>query len=587
MVIILLLGFFEVIGIASVLPFMELLSKPDALDSSQFLTYVYDLFNFQTYRSFVIATGSFIIATITFANLLGIFSQYFHLKFSWNLAHRMSTNLLKVYAQKPYSFYLKRNTSDLRAYLLNEVVALTSGVLIPIIEFVSRTIICIIILTLLLLVSPLATLVMGLFLGGSYGLIYLTQRKVLKRLGKEKIAANTSRFRYLEEMLTGIKTVKTYAAQSFFYDRFAKESKKFSLIQPKVQMTYATPKYLLEILAMGGVLAITMYFFVTSGNLLKSLPRLTLYAIAGYRLLPALQKAFSAIAKVKHSMPSLHKLYDDLMVAKKIEDLEEPVVVPMAFQKHIELRDISFRYDSEGAQVLDNLSLDINKGDMVAFVGSTGSGKTTLIDILTGLLNPDTGELIVDGTPINSKNIEQWQRNIAYVPQDVYLYDDTIRANITFGLNGGGYDDHRMNKALELAGISTFIQEELPEGLETMIGERGVRLSGGQRQRLGLARALYSDPTVLVLDETTSALDNITEKGIIESLLSLPDEITIVMIAHRLSTVQYADTIFLLGNGGVVGSGSYNELIKSNETFKEMDDITWRKESDDPLIVNV
>jgi ATP-binding cassette, subfamily B, bacterial PglK len=580
MILVLLLGFFEVIGIASVLPFMELLSKPNAIAESRWLAYIYDAFDFQSYRSFVIASGSFIIATIAFSNLLGIYSQFYHLRFSWNLAHRMSTGLLRVYADKPYSYYLKKNTSDLRAYLLNEVVALTSGVLIPIIEFVSRSIICLIILTLLMMVSVKATFVMALFLGGSYGVIYIARQGALKKLGKEKIESNTLRFRYLEEMLTGIKTVKTYAAQRFFYDRFEKQSKRFSLIQPKVQMTYAAPKYILEIVAMGGVLAFTMYLFVNSGNLLNSLPKLTLYAIAGYRLLPALQNAFSAIAKVKHSMPSLHKLYDDLILAKDIDQLVVSKIKPMPLNEQIELESINFQYDEDGPAILKHLSLQIKKGEIIAFVGATGSGKTTLIDILTGLLTPTKGKIIVDGVVVTEGNIEQWQKNIAYVPQDVYLYDDTIKANVTFGNGNEEFDQVRMQEALRMAGIDVFINQELPEGIMTKIGERGVRLSGGQRQRLGLARALYTNPGVLVLDEATSALDSITEKGIIESLLSLPDDLTIIMIAHRLSTVQYADKIFLLEKGEIIGSGSYGELIESSEIFKEMDDVSWKKNTD-------
>jgi ATP-binding cassette subfamily C protein len=585
MLLVLLLGFFEVIGIASVLPFMELLSKPNAIAESRWLAYIYDAFDFQSYRSFVIASGSFIIATIAFSNLLGIYSQFYHLRFSWNLAHRMSTGLLRVYVDKPYSFYLKKNTSDLRAYLLNEVVALTSGVLIPIIEFISRSIICVIILSLLMMVSVRATFVMALFLGGSYGIIYLARQGALKKLGKEKIESNTLRFRYLEEMLSGIKTVKTYAAQRFFYDRFEKESKRFSLIQPKVQMTYAAPKYILEIVAMGGVLAFTMYLFVNSGNLLNSLPKLTLYAIAGYRLLPALQNAFSAIAKVKHSMPSLHKLYDDLILAKDIDQLVVTKIKRMPLEKQIELESINFQYDEDGPAILKNLSLQINKGEIIAFVGATGSGKTTLIDILTGLLTPTKGKIIVDGVVVTEGNIEQWQKNIAYVPQDVYLYDDTIEANVTFGNGNEEFDQVRMQEALRMAGIDVFINQELPEGIMTKIGERGVRLSGGQRQRLGLARALYTNPGVLVLDEATSALDSITEKGIIESLLSLPDDLTIIMIAHRLSTVQYSDKIFLLEKGEIIGSGSYGELIESSEIFKEMDDVSWKKNTDS--IVNM
>ncbi|WP_421985394.1 ABC transporter ATP-binding protein [Roseivirga sp.] len=336
---------------------------------------------------------------------------------------------------------------------------------------------------------------------------------------------------------------------------------------------------------MGGVLTITMYFFVTSGNLLKSLPRLTLYAIAGYRLLPALQKAFSAIAKVKHSMPSLHKLYDDLMLAKGLEDKEGESIERMPFKNKISIKNISFRYEEMNSDVLKDLNFEICKGSMTAFVGATGSGKTTLIDIITGLLSPEKGELIVDGVNTTSHNIAEWQQNIAYVPQEVYLYDDTLKANITFGKDLVDNDDKRMTSALQMAGIYDFIMNELPQGLDTKIGERGVRLSGGQRQRIGLARALYRNPTVLVLDEATSALDNITEKAIIESLKLLPDEITVIMIAHRLSTVKYADTIFLLEKGEVIGTGSYDDLIESNNTFREMDNISEKKKSSESAML--
>jgi ATP-binding cassette, subfamily B, bacterial PglK len=313
---------------------------------------------------------------------------------------------------------------------------------------------------------------------------------------------------------------------------------------------------------------------------LNSLPKLTLYAIAGYRLLPALQNAFSAIAKVKHSMPSLHKLYDDLILAKDIDQLVVSKIKPMPLNEQIELESINFQYDEDGPAILKHLSLQIKKGEIIAFVGATGSGKTTLIDILTGLLTPTKGKIIVDGVVVTEGNIEQWQKNIAYVPQDVYLYDDTIKANVTFGNGNEEFDQVRMQEALRMAGIDVFINQELPEGIMTKIGERGVRLSGGQRQRLGLARALYTNPGVLVLDEATSALDSITEKGIIESLLSLPDDLTIIMIAHRLSTVQYADKIFLLEKGEIIGSGSYGELIESSEIFKEMDDVSWKKNTD-------
>lgn len=567
----LLLGFLEVMGIASVLPFMELLSKPDAIQQSSWLTLAYDSFGFQSPRNFLIAAGGFVIGLIALANVVGIITTYFQLKISWSIAHRMSCELLETYARKPYSFYLNHNTSDLRSYLIAEVAALTSGVLIPIIEFFSRSIICVIILGLLLFLSPQITLIMAAFLGGTYFLIYKSRQRFLKRMGQERLDANAARFRYLEEMLTGIKTVKIYGVRDFFYNRYAKSSLDFNTIQPRVQMVYATPKYLLEIIAFGGIMAVTMYIYISTGELTKALPRLSMFAIAGYRLLPSLQRAFAAAAKVKHNMPSLDKLYNDLIDAAKNNETPEVAQSKLPFAKNINVSNLTFRYENADSTVLKGLNLNIDKGNVVAFVGSTGSGKTTLIDIITGLLEPSSGALTVDGTTIDQSNVSGWQHNIAYVPQEVFLYDDSIAANIALGIPAAEIDEARMAEVMKMADIHSFVANELPKGIHTTIGERGVRLSGGQRQRLGLARALYTNPTLLVLDEATSALDSITEKGIIESLNALPDDLTMIIIAHRLSTVRYADTIFLLDNGTIVDQGSYEHLIHSNTTFKEMD----------------
>jgi ATP-binding cassette subfamily C protein len=576
---ILVLGFLEVLGIASVLPFMELLSKPDAINESSWLTYVYHTLHFTRFRPFVITIGAIVIAVIALSNIIGIITTYFHLKISWDVAHRLSTSLLKVYVKKPYSYYLNHNTSDLRSYLVSEVSILTSGVLIPLIEFISRSIISIVIFTLLMFVSPMVTIIMALFLGGTYFLIYLFRQKALKRLGNERFDSNANRFRFLEEMLTGIKTVKIYGVQDFFYNRFEKESRMYNDIHPKVQMVYATPKYILEILAFGGILAVTMYLFVNNGNITDSLPRLSLYALAGYRLLPALQRSFAAAAKVKHNLPVLRKLYPDLILAKNQEGVISHQKAKLDFNIEISFEKVTFTYENNEVATLKNLDLKIRKGSTVAFVGSTGSGKTTLIDIITGLLSPSNGNLKIDTTNINSDNVAEWQNNIAYVPQEVFLYDDTIKANITLESSDAIIDEDRLVKVLKMMDLYDFINNELSEGINTKVGERGVRLSGGQRQRLGLARALYANPTLLVLDEATSALDNITEKGIIDSLLLLPDELTIIIIAHRLSTVKYADTIFMLEDGGIIDQGNYKELIEGNNKFKQMDELSWGNQS--------
>lgn len=568
------MGLLEVIGIAAILPFMELLSKPDAISQSSFLTKFYDFFAFNSDRNFLIATGLFVIGILTVSNLFAIGTTYLQQKISWSIAHKKGLQLLRTYEQKPYSYFLSQNTSQLRSYLINEVSALTSGILIPIIEFVSRTIICLTIFSLLLIVSLQVTLTMLAILGTAYLIIFISRQKLLKKLGTQRVDANVDRYKFLEEMLSGIKTVKIYGVQDYFFSRYEKASKQFIDIHPKVKMVYATPKYLLELLAFGGILSITMYLFITTGDLSKILPRLSFYAVAGYRLLPALQSAFSSAAKIKHSMPSLNKLYDDLIlgVDKKEKNYDE--IKKLSFNTEITVENLCFKYENTDINVINDFRFRIEKGNTVAFVGSTGSGKTTLVDIITGLLNPTEGSLKVDQTTINPDNVMAWQKNIAYVPQEVFLYDETVKANIAIGVNENKVNDIQLIEAMKMADIYDFVVNELPMGLETKIGERGVRLSGGQRQRLGLARALYTNPSLLVLDEATSALDGITEKGIMESMRNLPEDLTIIMIAHRISTVKDADTIFLLEKGDIVNQGSYQDLIKNNSTFRAMADLS-------------
>lgn len=551
------------------LPFMELLSKQNAIAESSQLTWAYEFFAFETERSFLIATGVFVLSVISLSSVLAIVTTYAQHKISWIIAHKKAMGLLKVYADKPYSFYLGQNTSELRAYLIAEVSNLISGVITPLIEFISRAIVCITIFSLLLIISPWITIRVFLILGVIYIIIYLSRQNFLKKLGKLRVQINVNRYRFLEEMLTGIKTVKMYGAKDHFSRRYEAASKAFSDIQPKVKMVYATPKYILEMLAFGGILAVTLIAYMNYGDITKVLPRLTLYAVAGYKLLPALQLAFSSISKVRHNMPSLDLLYDDLILSKNYTPAkEEPT--GMRFEKSIQVSELSFAYENAKSEVLQNLNLTIQKGATVAFVGPTGSGKTTLIDVLTGLLQPTGGEILVDDVRLTVANIDGWQKRIAYVPQEVFLYDDTVKANIAFGAGNEEVDLDRLDQAMKMAEIFDLVYDELPKGIETMVGEQGVRLSGGQRQRIGLARALYRNPSVLILDEATSALDNITEKNISSSLKTLPQNLTIIVIAHRLSTVRDADTIFLLENGKIIQNGSYNELLDNNDLFKKL-----------------
>lgn len=567
---ILVMGFLEVVGIASILPFMQLLSEPDAVAKSSLLTSIYDFFNFSSTRSMLLASGFGVILLLTISNLFSAFANWLQFKYSWQVAHNLGTRLLKAYLLKPYSYFLQKNSAELKTYLVGEVTGLTMGVLIPALEFLSRSTVALVIFGLLIWVDYKVALTMAAVLGGAYLLIFYSQKKLLSKLGERRIEKNLLRYKTIGELLSGIKTVKVSGTQSFFYERYSSASKEYCEVQPKVSMIMATPRYFLEIFAFGGILAVTLYLYSEGENLQSALPRLSLYAVAGYRLLPALQRAFASASRIKHYLPVLDKLQADLILALERKNELEAGHSPFTFQEKIELRKASFHYESVPNLILDNFSIEIKRGEIVAFIGSTGAGKTTLIDILVGLLNLTNGGLYVDGKNVNMNNQAAWQQNIAYVPQEVFLFDDTIAHNIVIGESDDEIDMERVQMAARMAEIHDFIENELSEKYKTKIGERGVRLSGGQRQRLGLARALYRNPKVLVLDEATAALDSITENNIIETLKLLPNELTTLIIAHRLSTVRHADRICLLENGKIKASGTYEELQKYSLDFQEM-----------------
>ncbi|MEM9820638.1 MAG: ABC transporter ATP-binding protein [Bacteroidota bacterium] len=565
----LMVSLLEFIGVASILPFMQLISEPDVINQNEWLRWAFDILAFESHRSMLISTGVLVIVLLTCSNLFSIATLWLQQLYSWQIAHNLSIRLLNNYLKKPYTYFLNTNTAELRAYLISEVGSLTGGVLIPTLQLISRTMIAIVIFTLLLIVNPQIATIMLLTLGGAYGIIYLSRQRVLKRLGQERIEANMSRYRSLEEMLTGIKTIRVYGVERHFYDRYEKASDVFCSLQPRVRLIMASPRYILEILAFGGILGVTLYLYITSGNMKSTLPILTLYAVAGYRLLPALQKAFSAATKLRHNYPILDKLYDDLLLGLDSEAPRSQAIKALPFEREIRLENISYQYENTAQKVLKNLNLTIPKGEVVAFVGATGSGKTTLIDLIVGLHTTNEGKVRVDDVVLNPKNVYNWQENLAYVPQEVFLFDDSLLRNIVIDSNEN-IDHQRLEAVTRLADIYEFIVNDLPEGFATPIGERGVRLSGGQRQRLGLARALYRQPKVLILDEATSALDSITEKGIIEALKKLPEELTVLIIAHRLSTVRHANCIYLLQEGQIVETGNYDHLFQSSDVFRTM-----------------
>ncbi|MFK7808932.1 MAG: ATP-binding cassette domain-containing protein, partial [Saprospiraceae bacterium] len=426
------MGFLEVIGVASILPFMQLMAEPDAIQKSSWLTAAYEFANFSSPREMLIYSGVSIIILIGITNAFNILTIYLQYKFSWDIAHNLSIRLLRNYLNKPYDFYLKTNTSSLQAYITVEVGSLTGGIIVPIIELVSRIFVSAFIFMMLMMVDLKVALVMFGCLGSAYLLIYLSQKNHLKKIGKYRLEMNKLRFKSLKELFDGIKTIKVQNKQDYFYDRYEYASKEFCSIQPTYNLFLAAPKSVLEFLAFGSILGITMYLYISSGNIQSTIPRLSLYAVAGYRLLPALQKIFSSVAKLRYNFPIVNKLHQDLQLSSPLP-LTQPSKERLPFQDSLELSMLQFSYENSEEKVIDDLSISIAKGQTIAFIGSTGSGKTTLVDLIVGLLDPSKGAIKLDGIQLTKSNKKSWQQQLAYVPQEVFLFDDSIINNITFG----------------------------------------------------------------------------------------------------------------------------------------------------------
>ncbi|MGZ9133379.1 MAG: ABC transporter ATP-binding protein, partial [Nitrospira sp.] len=382
-------------------------------------------------------------------------------------------------------------------------------------------------------------------------------------------------FRLATEMLNGIKELKILGQVEAYPQRFARWSAVYAKNQWISAAVSLVPRYAIESLAFGSLVVVVLYLLAASTDFTEVIPLLVLYAFTAYRLLPAFQQLFSSATQIRFNLSSLEVVEEKLkrLGSGEVRDANPrpPVNVDcVPFEHEIELRNIGFAYSTARARVLTNFNLTIPRNSTIALVGSTGSGKTTIVDIMLGLLEPQRGSLLVDGRPITSANVTAWQKRLGYVPQQIYLADDSLAANIAFGVPPKQVEMGRVWHAAQIANLHEFVLGELPDGYDTMVGERGVKLSGGQRQRIGIARALYSDPDVLILDEATSALDGITEDAVTDAIQTIFHEKTIIMIAHRLGTVKHADRIYLLEPGGVAAEGTYEELLDRSEVFRAM-----------------
>lgn len=560
----------QVIGIASIMPFLALVSSPSAIEDNRFLSVLYTTLAFDDTTSFLVFIGLGVLAVMIFSNAVTAFIEWRKLRFTWSLNDSLSVRMLAEYLFKPYAFFLDENSSELAKNLLTEVKQAVTGFVIAGIQMVSKGVIAVFVLALLIAVNPLLALLTFVLLGGAYGIVFLFVRNAMSRAGRGRSESDRGRYKVASEALSGVKDIKMLGREASFIARYAVPSKNYARFMAQQQVMSMVPRYAFETIAFGGMLLIVLWLLVQNNDLSVVLPTLGVFAFASYRLLPALQALFSSMTKIRFSIPAVDVLYEDLDRNGRIRVEDRSRIEPLPFRERVELKNLTFCYQGATEPLLHNFGLTIRANTSVALVGATGSGKTTTVDLLLGLLAPQQGQLVVDGTAVTDENVAAWQKSLGYVPQEIYLADDTIAANIAFGVPEDEIDIEKVERAARLANVHEFIVDSLPKGYDTIVGERGLRLSGGQRQRLGIARAVYHDPAVLVLDEATSALDGVTEDAVFEAVDQIGQSKTLVMIAHRLTTVQKCDVIYLLDGGRIVAHGSYDELMRTSPMFQAM-----------------
>lgn len=565
------MGVFEVIGIGSIMPFISVASNPDNVIENPYLNLAYTFFRFESVEGFLFFLGSLVVILLLVSNSLRTVVTYLLKRYSAMRFHSLSLRLLRRYISQPYVYFLNQNSSDLLKNILGEVGVVINKVLVPTLEMATNIIICLFIVGLLVIVNPLLALLMSIVLSITYILIYMFVRKKLKELGSQRVEANRKRYKHTSEVLGGIKDVKLLGRESVFLDHFKEPSKRFVLNDAYSNVIAVVPRYALETIVFGGILLIVLYLMKVQGDFSNIIPIVSLYAFAGYRLMPAMQKIFRGITKLKYNLPIVDLLYNELNGLKEYPLPDRIMSInSLPIEKEIQLKDIEFTYPKSRERVIKKQSLTVKANTTVGLVGPTGCGKTTIVDVILGLLEPQSGELIIDGTKIKSNNLRNWQANIGYVPQSIFLIDDTVAKNIAFGVPDKEIDYEAIKKAASIANLDGFIENELDDGYDTLVGERGIRLSGGQRQRIGIARAVYHNPAVIILDEATSALDGLTEKAIMDAIHNLSHKKTIIMIAHRLTTVKECDIIHILDKGIIVDSGNFDDLVQRNERFRQM-----------------
>lgn len=571
-VLVVIMAFTELLGIASIAPFMALVGDISILEKNAVFAELYQMSGRDSPMDFLFYSGVLVLVMLTFSALVSMFTIWKLSIFGARIGTEIADLLYTYYMQQSWQFHASSSSAQLTKQVSTEAARISIGIMQPLVQMNAKIVLAVFISISIVIYDPLIAVLGLVIFSLAYLLLYRLVRERLMANGQQLSRISTERFRLMNEGFGGIKDVLLLDRSHDFIKSFQDSGKVFAHAQGTNIAISQVPRYFIELIAFGAMISLVLLLIkLHAGNLGEVLPILAVYALAAFKLLPALQQIYSSISQIKGNIAAFEAVKEDLERAfyqqKNIS--QRPVPPPMSLKKSITLTEIGFSYAGKDTAAVNGVNMRIPVNSVIGLVGSSGSGKSTLIDILLGLLTPQQGCLYVDGTRITDKNKRAWQDLLGFVPQSIFLSEGSIAENVAFGIPISDIRTDQVYRALILANLMELV-EQLPEGIDTKVGERGVKLSGGQRQRIGIARALYHEAAVLVFDEATSALDGITEKIVMDAIHEFSGKKTIIMIAHRLKTVEQCDRIYFMEQGKIIDYGTYQELVVRNLKFKEM-----------------
>ena len=571
-VLVVIMAFTELLGIASIAPFMALVGDISILETNGVFAQLYKMSGLNNPMDFLFYTGVIVLVMLTFSTVISMFTTWRLSIFGARIGTEIADRLYSYYMQQSWQFHASGSSAQLTKQVSTEAARISSQIVQPLMIMNSKLVLALFISISIVIYDPVIA-ILGLFIFSlAYFVLYRLVRQKLESNGQQLSEVSTQRFRLMNEGFGGIKDVLLLNRSHDFITRFHDSGKVFARAQGTNIAISQVPRYFIELIAFGAMISLVLVLIkVHSGNLGEVLPILAVYALAAFKLLPALQQIYSSLSQIKGNTAAFEAVKDDLERSFDSQKTSSDTVVstPIDLKRSIKLSNIEFSYPGKERPAVDGVNMSIPVNSVIGLVGSSGSGKSTLIDLLLGLLTPQQGGIYVDDVRITADNKRAWQDLLGFVPQSIFLSEGSIAENIAFGIPAKDISLKQVNKALNLANLTELV-EQLPDGVNTRVGERGVQLSGGQRQRIGIARALYHEAEVLVFDEATSALDGITEKIVMDAIHEFSGQKTIVMIAHRLKTVEKCDLIYFMEHGKIIDHGTYQELVVRNVKFKEM-----------------